>query len=240
MTESAGIARVTLADPASNNALSEPMVRQLTEALDAAGRNPAVHVVVLTAIGQTFSSGAPAALLAALADGDLEPSDVVLPRSLLDCPVPVIAAMAGHAVGGGFSLGLAADIVCIARESRYGFSFMNMGFTPGMGTTALCEHVLSPAVAHELMYSGEMRRGADFQGTGINYVLPGAEVEAKALDVAQRISDKPRGAVEVLKRTLSLPRRRAFEASLTLETLMHKVTLSAKGAGARIRSTYVE
>ena len=72
----------------------------------------------------------------------------------------------------------------IARESRYGFSFMNMGFTPGMGTTAMCEHVLSPAVAHELMYSGEMRRGAELAGSGINYVLPRVEVDARAFDVA--------------------------------------------------------
>jgi hypothetical protein len=74
----------------------------------------------------------------------------------------------------------------------------------------------------------------------VNYVLPRAEVEARAFDVAGRIADKPRVAVEALKRTLSLPRRRAFDESLTLETLMHQLTLGAEGAAARIRASYVE
>jgi len=240
LSVSGGIARLTLADPASNNALSEETVRALTAGVDTCGRNSSVKVVVLAALGETFSAGAPLEFLTGLANGDLRSSDILLPRALLECPVPVIAAMAGHAVGGGFALGLAADIVCVARESRYGFSFMNMGFTPGMGTTALCAHVLSPAVAHELLYSGEMRRGADLEGGGFNYVLPRAAVESRALDVAARIAEKPRPAVEALKRTLSLPRRRAFEESLTLETLMHQVTLGAPGATAKIRASYVE
>ena len=141
-----GIGHLTLADPVSGNALGEEMVRALTSALDRCGRDTEIKVVVMTALGDTFSAGAPVEFLTRLADGDLRSSDILLPRALLECPVPVIAAMAGAAVGGGFALGLAADIVCIARESRYGFTFMNMGFTPGMGTTALCTHVLSPAV----------------------------------------------------------------------------------------------
>ena len=48
-------------------------------------------------------------------------------------------------IGGGFALGLCADVILLARESRYGCTFMNLGFTPGMGTTSLLEHVLSTA-----------------------------------------------------------------------------------------------
>ena len=135
---------------------------------------------MLTGEGDTFSCGAPRELLLRLAAGEVRPTDILLPRLLLDCPVPVVAAMAGHATGGGFALGLAADIVLIGDDSRYGFTFMNLGFTPGMGTTRLCEHVLSPAVAHELLYTGELRRGSAFAGSGINHVLPRHEVEAAA------------------------------------------------------------
>jgi len=183
-----------------------------------------------------FSSGAPRVLLEQLAQGALEPHDIQLPRALLTCPVPVIGAMTGHAIGGGFALGLAADIVLIARECRYGFSFMDLGFTPGMGVTRLCEHVLSPALAHELIYTGELRRGAELAASGgINYVLPAAAVRARAMDVARRIAGKPRAALEALKRTLTLPRRRLFEETITLETLMHQVTLRDAEALARIQ-----
>ena len=235
-----GVAEIRMADPATGNALGEAMVHALAKAFAAAGRAADVRVVLLTGEGERFSSGAPASLLTRIADGELRPADILLPRALLECPLPVVAAMTGHAVGGGFALGLAADIVCLARESRYGFTFMNMGFTPGMGTTALCEHVLSPAIAHELLYTGELRRGAKLAGTGINHVLPRAEVAAHAADLAQRIAAQPRAALALLKRTLSLPRRRAFDTSLTLESLMHEVTLAAPGAAERIRNTYVE
>ena len=237
VTTSDGIATVTLADPGSSNALGVEMVHAQQEAFDEIDRNVDVRVVILRADGDTFSSGAPRELLLSLASGDVRPTDILLPKLLLDCAVPVIAAMAGHATGGGFALGLAADIVLIGDESRYGFTFMNMGFTPGMGTTMLCEHVLSPAVAHELLYTGELRRGSKFAGSGIS-VLPRLQVEPAARDLAARIADKPRHCLSALKRTLSLPRRRAFEASITQESFMHQITLA--GAARRIQDDYVE
>jgi len=216
------------------------MVQALVAAFDDVDRHRDVRVVLLAADGDVFSSGAPRELLVRLARGDVRPTDILLPRLLLCCPVPVIAAVAGHATGGGLALGLAADIVLMAEESRYGFPFMDMGFTPGMGATVLCEHVLPPAIAHELLYSGELRRGRAFARTGVNHVLPRAEVLPCAVDLAERIADKPRAAVEALKRTLSLPRRRAFELSITTESLMHQITFRAPGAAQGIRDGYVE
>jgi polyketide biosynthesis enoyl-CoA hydratase PksI len=240
LTAADGVAQVTLAEPASRNALGEAMVHALDDAFDTIGRADDVRVVVLAAEGDTFSSGAPRDLLLRFVRGEVRPADILLPKRLLDCPVPVVAAMDGHATGGGFALGLAADIVLLGRESRYGFTFMNMGFTPGMGTTALCGHVLPAALVHELLYTGELRRGAAFERTGVNYVLSRGAVLPKALDVAARIAAKPRRAVETLKRTLSLPRRQAFEQSITHETLMHQITLAAPDAARRIQDDYVE
>ena len=235
-----GVACIALADPGSSNALGDEMVGALNAAFADVDRQEDVKAVVLAADGDAFSSGAPRDLLVRLARGEVRPTDIHLPRLLLGCPVPVIAAMAGHATGGGFALGLAADIVLMADESRYGFPFMDLGFTPGMGSTVLCEHVLSPAIAHELMYSGELRRGRAFARTGVNHVLPRVEVLPRAIDLAERIAAKPRTAVEALKRTLSMPRRRAFELSFTTESLMHQLTFRAAGAAQGIRDGYVE
>jgi len=238
-TDARGIATITLDDAATANALSEATVHALMRAFARAGEAPGTRAVVLIGEGDTFSSGAPLDVLMKLVSGDGHPSDIVLPRALLECPVPVIAAAEGHAVGGGFALALAADIVLLAAESRYGFTFMNYGFTPGMGSTRLSEHVLSPAVAHELLYTGEMRRGTRFaQGGGINRVLPRDELRAAAFDIAARIAEKPRQAIELLKRSLAQPRRAAFEAALTTESLMHQITMRAPGVAARIEVEY--
>ena len=237
----AGIATLTLNDATTDNALGEEMVPELMRAIGEAVADSSVRVILLAGGADVFSCGAPRELLVKLAAGTLRPTDILLPKALLDCPLPIVAAMAGHAIGGGFALGLSADIILMARESRYGFTFMNLGFSPGMGTTQLCEHVLSPAVAHELLYTGELRKGADFaSAAGINHVLPKLDVPGKALDIARRIAEKPRLALEALKRTLSLPRRRAFEETITLESLMHQITFRAVDAQRRIEADYVE
>ena len=80
------------ADPGSANALGEAMVHALEEAFDTIDRNPEVRVVVLAGEGDVFSCGAPRELLLRLAGGGLRPTDILLPRLLLDCAVPVVAA----------------------------------------------------------------------------------------------------------------------------------------------------
>lgn len=227
-TTNDGVATLSFRAEASRNALDGHTAPLLAGALRALGHDEAVKVIVLEGLPDVFCSGGSKEMLLALARGEQEPADLLLPKQVLDVPVPVIAAMAGHAVGGGFALGMCADIVLIGRESRYGLSFMNFGFTPGMGTTRLLEHVLSPAIAQELMYTGENVRGSHFEGkSGFNYILPRAEVFGKAHHLAERIASKPRRSLEVLKRTLSLPKRQCFESTYTIETLMHRVTMQA-------------
>jgi polyketide biosynthesis enoyl-CoA hydratase PksI len=160
---------------------------------------------------------------------------------LLDIPVPTIAAMEGHAIGGGLALGLCADIILIGRESRYGCGFMNLGFTPGMGTTRLLEVVVSPPIAHEMLYGGEPLKGAHFEGrSGFNYILPRRQVRPKALELAQRIAEKPRVALLALKQVLSSPKRVAYERSRAGETLMHRISLGQPDISRLISSNYVE
>ncbi len=236
-----GITSVEMADRKNRNAFSERFVEELKECLDAVAEDPGTKVVVLSGLEDVFAAGATREMLARLARGDVAPTDIVLTKSLLDVSVPTIAAMEGHATGGGLALGFAADIIVLSRESRYGASFMNMGFTPGMGITRLLEHALSAAVAHELLYTGEFRRGSELaEKGGINHVLPKARVKAKAFDIAAQIAEKPRRSLELLKRTLSIGRRQAFEESRTVESLMHSITFSQSGIVERIENEYVE
>jgi len=234
-----GVAILSFRDPTSSNALDSRTVPLLESAFEALGGNKDVRAIVIEGLPDVFCSGGSREMLIALAKGGHSPADLLLPKRVLDVPVPVVAAMAGHAVGGGFALGVCADIVLIGRESRYGLSFMNYGFTPGMGTTRLLEHVLSPAIAHELMYTGRNVRGAEFEGkSGFNHILPKADVSKKAREIAARIAEKPRASLEALKRTLSLPKRQCFEATYTIETLMHRLTLPAADVAKAIEEDF--
>jgi len=236
-----GVALVEMRDEKTQNALSEPFVQALAGAFESVVSNETAKVVVLAGTPEVFCSGAPKALLRRLVRGDVVPGDIRLPGLLLGVPLPTIAAMEGHAVGGGFAVGLCADVVIMARESRYGCNFMNMGLTPGMGTTRLLEYVLSPAIAHELLYTGELRRGADFLGySGVNYVLPRRNVRSKALDLAARIAEKPRTALETLKRGLMTKRCQIFEETFALEREMHRATLAQPEIGRLIEEEFYE
>lgn len=236
-----GVAIVKMNDPASHNALSRPMVAQLEETLAAASRADEARVIVLVGTDEYFSSGANGEVLAELLDGGVEPRDLLLPRAVLDAPKPVIAAMSGHAIGGGFALGLCADIVVIARESRYGANFMNYGFTPGMGITGLLEYALGPLVSHELLLTGEMVKGRRFEKhAAFNAVLPRSEVLPKSLDLAARIAEKPAAASSALKTVLSRRRRELFEAARTSEILMHKLTFHEEAVREAIREHFGE
>lgn len=234
-----GIVEIAMRDEPTKNAMNEPFVHALSARLREAALIGDAKCFVLTGLADIFSSGASFDMLVGLSKGELAPTDIVLPKLVLDLPVPVIAAMEGHAVGGGFALGLCADMVMMARESRYGATFMGMGFTPGMGSTELLLHVMPPALASELLFTGEAKKGGWYEGrTGVNGVFPKTELVPRAMQLAARIAEKPRGSLEMLKRTLSLPRRQTFERTYTMETLMHKVSFAQGDLVERIAAVH--
>ena len=223
--DGAGIATLTMCDRAGANALSFEMAAELEIRLANVQADPRIKVLILAGTDEHFSTGANRAVLGELVAGRASPRDLLLPRLLLDVPVPVIAAMAGHAVGGGLALALCADITIAARESRYGATFMRYGFTPGMGTTRLLEHAVGPALAHEMLLTARTFRGTHFlNGRAFNYVLPRGEVASRAVDLAQDLAEKPRLPLVLLKTALSRHKRELFEAARTEESVMHEAT----------------
>jgi len=234
-----GIVVLRLQDDRDKNALSAPVVEQLTTELAAVGADELAKVCIVCGLDDVFCSGGHKDMLRELAAGRVAASDIMLSRAMLEVPIPTIGAMAGHAVGGGLVLGLCCDVVLMARESRYGCSFMNMGFTPGMGTTRLLSLAVGEYVAAEMMYGGQFFRGRHFERCGgINYVLPRSDVEPKATELAQRIAEKPRHALELLKRSLSLSKRTAFETARTTESLMHEISFAHPETAALIEEQY--
>lgn len=233
-----GIADLHMCDVEGKNAFSRGFVDELMAGLRRAGADD-VRVCVLRGLEEVFSAGGDQSVLLGLAESTIAPYDLLLTRALLEVPVPTIAAMAGHAVGGGLVFGLACDVVLLGKESRYGANFMELGFTPGMGTTRLLQIAVGEHVAAEMMYGGQYFRGSHFEGKGsINYVLPKQKVESRARKVAQRFADKPRFALSLLKRSLALPRRKAFEEARAVESMMHEVCFSRPETRERIAENY--
>jgi polyketide biosynthesis enoyl-CoA hydratase PksI len=238
--ENEGIVHIKLNDQRGKNCLSPDMVHELTQHLQTIKSNDHLKVLILSGLPDVFCAGADMETLVKLGKGQIKPVDILLSKAILDIPFPVISAMEGHAIGGGLALGLCADIVIMAEESRYGCSFMNLGFTPGMGTTRLMEHFLSPAIAHELLYTGQNRKGADFKGiANFNHIVPKKEVESLASQLAMSIAEKPTLSLRVLKRYLSIERRKTFEETYSIETMMHELTFNQQDIHHLIKENYV-
>ena len=236
-----GVVVLNMRDDRGKNALSEAFVEDLLGCLERLGQDQEVKVCLVRGLPEVFCAGAPRELLVRLADGEVAPTDIVLSQRMLELPVPAIAAMEGHATGGGLALGLCCDMVLMARESSYGCSFMNLGFTPGMGTTSLLEEAVGPYLAREMMLGGQYFRGSHFDGRGqVNYVLPRDKVWPKAVSVARRMADKPRHALELLKRQQTVARLQRFQAAHTAEAQMHRICFDQPETRQRIKDEYIK
>jgi polyketide biosynthesis enoyl-CoA hydratase PksI len=240
-TVEAGVALVRMQDEAGKNALSHEMTPELESVFRTLSDRNDVKVAVLAGLPEYFCTGASRNVLRELASGQVAPRDLLLPRALLDLSVPLIAAMEGHALGGGLALGLCAEVIIAARESRYGCNFIQYGFTPGMGTTGLLEYILGPALAHEMLLTGRTFRGTRFHGCcGFNYVLPRERVLGKALEIAAGLAVKPRLPLTALKASLSARKRQIFEDARSTEIIMHQLTFSRPEVAELIAEEYLE
>jgi polyketide biosynthesis enoyl-CoA hydratase PksI len=221
-----GVALVTMCDRISKNAFSEGLVEGLRLAYCKAGESDRYRALVLTGYDTYFATGATRENLLALAEGAGTFADANVYNLALDCPIPVLSAMQGHGIGGGFIMGLFSDIVILSRESIYTANFMQYGFTPGMGATYILREKLGAALAHEMLLTGGRYRGEALQQRGAScLVLPRNEVVPRALRLAEELAEKPREALVLLKRHLARPIREALPAVLEQELLMHEHTM---------------
>lgn len=235
------IACLKMEDKEGKNSFSVDFVKTLEERIAELSQSREVKVVILAGLSSVFCSGASLDILKQIESGQIQPLDIYLSKLILDLPVPLISAMEGHATGGGLALGLCADIAILAEESRYGCSFMNMGFTPGMGITKLMEHYMSPAIAHEIQYTGAFKKGRDFKGkSNFNYILSKNQVLPQAEQIAWSIAEKNKNSIRILKRYLGLNRRRIFQETHAIESMMHEISFKDQETLKWIEENYVQ
>lgn len=150
-----GIALIKMEDEENKNIFSDTFIHDFIAAIDLCENEYKPKVAVLTGLPDVFSGGAEKQTLMDLCDGKVLVKDLLISEKLVGTTFPVIAAVEGHAVGGGLVMAVCCDMILLSRESRYGAVFMSMGFTPGMGCTTLLEECMGPFIASEMMFSGK-------------------------------------------------------------------------------------
>lgn len=223
------IGLLTLNRPDNRNGMTAELLEAFAAAVLQARRatfalaesDTPIRAVVITGRGPCFSAGADLR-------GQVQTSDAALPHersfamyrpflSLLDLEVPTIAAMSGHAVGGGFGLALLCDLRLAALEARYGANFVRIGLSPGMAISALLPRLVGAQRAAELLLTGRLVDGAEAARIGLALeALPAAKVLDRAFELADAIASAAPLAVRETRRLL---RAESDAAALTMAKL---------------------
>lgn len=166
---------------------------------------------------------------------------IEIPQLLLDIPVPIVAAMTGHAIGGGFMLGIWSDIPVLAEESRYGMNAVTLGVPPVMGATEILPDVIGSSLTQQLLYTGRLVKGRIFKSadSGLAHaIFPKADVSHRVLAIAQDIAQAPREVLILSKRQLLIRRRALLDRIIGSEMAMLRHLFSQEETRKRIMEQY--
>lgn len=234
-----GIVEITMRDESHCNTFSPQLIEGLYKCFDKIAKNEACKVVILTGYNSYFASGGMEEQLMQIYRGEAKCNDLDFFRLPLDCQVPVIAAMQGHGIGGGFVLGLYADFVIFSQESIYTTNFMKYGFTPGIGSTLILPEKIGQRLGNELMYTARNYRGKELAERGVTFpVIPRKEVINHARNVANMLSSKRRLSLITLKKHLTSKIRSNISIFIEEEVKMHEKTFHQPEVATRINELF--
>jgi len=230
------IATITLNRPENRNSMTPDVMSAFRSAVARAAADRALRCVVITGRGASFCAGA-----------DFRGSSPAEPRAddavpdyerlfrtyepfleVFDLPMPTIAAMNGHAVGGGFGLALVCDMRVANRDAKYGANFARLGFHSGMAISHLLPRIVGVPIAAEMLFTGKLVDGARAAAIGLAHEAVAAEeVLASAMSRARAVAACAPEAVRLMKRSLydgagwdprSAARAEAFAQAATMRT----------------------
>ncbi len=222
-----GIVVLTLNDPERRNAMTEAMGDAIASTFEALADDQDVRCVVLTGAPPAFSAGGDLDMLEELGrkarDEDFDAAPFMREfyarfLAVRRSPVPVIAAVNGHAVGAGLCVALACDLRIVADEARLGLNFARLGLHPGMGGSWLLPRAVGVQRGAELLYTGRLVSGTDYARWGAALEsLPSTEVLAAALELAGEIAKSSPVVVRQLRTTLTASPTSTLDEQLAAE-----------------------
>ncbi|MGN0077970.1 MAG: enoyl-CoA hydratase/isomerase family protein [Coriobacteriales bacterium] len=218
-----GVAVIYLNQPRKKNAINARMMELLAELLMEADEDDGVRAIVLRGSGNCFTSG-----------GDLSQSTpeentperarktyrryCTAVRTMRSVAKPIVAMVDGYAVGGGFALMLASDLICIAETATIIPAFCQIGIAPEMGVVKMLPELVGMHRAKEIVFLGERISGRELFEMGCaNRVCPSGELEDTAMGLARRLAAMPDASIQVAKGMFNALADANLGASLVME-----------------------
>jgi enoyl-CoA hydratase len=238
----AGALWVRLERPEAMNSLNWDVVTGLDAALDEALAADGVHALVVTGSGRAFCAGADLEMIGG-ADGEDGPFERFLEavfetfRRLERLPLPTIAAINGIALAGGLELILCCDLAVAAAGAKIGDAHANYGIVPGGGGTVRLARRVGPALAKQLMFTGDFLPAEELRHSGLlNDVVPDAELEGAVDALVARMATKSPLGLALMKQltddALEAPLEVGLRAELDAAALHARSADMAEGLAA--------
>ncbi len=199
--------------PKALNALSPELMTELGDALTAFDADPDIGAIVLTGNERAFAAGADIKAMATASAMDMLLNDLIEKwETIHHIKKPVIAAVSGYALGGGFELAMACDMIVASETAQFGQPEINLGVIPGFGGTQRLTRAVGKALAMEMVLLDRRLSAEEALHYGlVNHVYPVEVYLEEALKLAQRLAGQAPVAVRLGKEAVN----KAFELSLS-------------------------
>ena len=215
-----GVALVRINRPEARNALNMEVRKLIALHLTELGDDNATRAIVLTGNEKAFAAGADIKEMAGAGPIEmLQRGTHKLWRVIAACPKPVIAAVNGYALGGGCELAMTCDIIIAGESARFGQPEVKIGIIPGGGGTQRLTRAVGKYKAMKICLTGELVDAKEAFDMGlVSELVPDAEVEKRAIELAQQIAALAPLAVQQIKEVLLAGQDASLDAALRLET----------------------
>ncbi len=204
---------ITLDRPAALNALNDALVDEVGRALDTFEADEAIGAIVITGSDKAFAAGADIAAMAGFSYMDAYKGDYITRNweRVKTCRKPVIAAVAGYALGGGCELAMMCDMIFAADTARFGQPEIKLGVLPGAGGTQRLPRAVGKAKAMDLCLTARMMDAEEAERSGlVARIIPAARLLEETMAAAETIASFSLPAVMMVKEAVN----RAYESGL--------------------------
>lgn len=220
---------ITLHRPQALNALCDQLVTELGAALRDFDSDDAVGAMVLTGSERAFAAGADIREMSGYSFPDVHRDRFITAKweAAAQCRKPVIAAVAGYALGGGCELAMMCDFIIAADTAKFGQPEITIGTIPGAGGSQRLTRLVGKSKAMEMILTGRMMDAAEAERAGlVSRVVPAAGLLDDAIATAQRIASLSRPLVEMAKETVNAACETTLAEGLRLERRMFHATFA--------------
>jgi enoyl-CoA hydratase len=206
------VGTITLNRPKALNALNSQVMHEVTTAAAEFDNDPGIGAIIITGNDKAFAAGADIKEMSELSFGDVFGQDFFATwTKLASVRTPLIAAVAGYALGGGCELAMMCDVLIAADTAKFGQPEIKLGVLPGMGGSQRLTRAVGKAKAMDLILTGRTIDAEEADRSGlVSRVVPADELIREAKAVATTISQMSLSATRMAKEAVN----RAFESSL--------------------------